>query len=108
MAMGAMIAGVKDAVCITGDFSFLAVGILGFNEPIIHGGPLKLIIFNNGKAHATGGQELNPDLLDNFCRSYRKSIVSIKMNSAKEEEIETELEKYLKRSELSVLILEIE
>jgi TPP-dependent indolepyruvate ferredoxin oxidoreductase alpha subunit len=107
MAMGAMIAGIKDAVSITGDFSFLAAGILGFNEAVLHNIPLKIIIFNNGKAHATGGQELNPILLESFCKSNMDTITRINLNSKKEPELEPLLENFLKKSTLSILVLDI-
>jgi TPP-dependent indolepyruvate ferredoxin oxidoreductase alpha subunit len=107
MAIGARIAGFKDAICVTGDFSFLAAGILGFNEGILHDIPLKIILFSNGKAHATGGQELNPAVLDSFRRSHSDSIISVKLSSAKEAQVEAELLKFLKRDSLSILILEI-
>ena len=107
MAIGAMLAGFKDSICITGDFSFLAAGILGFNEALIHNFSLKLIIFNNGKAHATGGQELNPVLMDSFCRSHKKLIIRLKLSSLGEDDIERELLKFQKKDGLSILILEI-
>ncbi len=107
MAIGAMLAGYKDAICITGDFSFFAAGILGFNEALSHNFPLKLIIFNNGKAHATGGQDLSPELIDSFCRSHKNSIIRLKLSSEVEKNIERELLKFLKKDKLSILILEV-
>ena len=107
MAIGAMIAGKNDAVSVTGDFSFLAAGILGFNEAVLHKIPLKLIIFNNGKAHATGGQKLNPSLMDSFRRGFNQSILDLKLSKAKESQIERVLCSFLKRKSLSILILDI-
>ena len=107
MAIGAMIAGIEDAVSVTGDFSFLAAGILGFNEAILHNIPLKIIIFNNGKAHATGGQELNAALMDSFRRAHKESILDLKLVNAKESQIDIVLNSFLKRDSLSILLLEI-
>lgn len=107
MAIGAMIAGFKDAVCITGDFSFLAAGILGFNEAINHNHPLKVILFNNRKAHATGGQELNSELINSFKRAHKKSITTLALSKASEVDIEEELLKFFRKDELAVLILDV-
>lgn len=107
MAIGAMIAGKKDAVSVTGDFSFLAAGILGFNEAVLHNIPLKLIIFNNGKAHATGGQKINPSLMDSFRRGFNQSILDLNLSEAKGSQIEKVLGSFLERKSLSILILEI-
>jgi TPP-dependent indolepyruvate ferredoxin oxidoreductase alpha subunit len=107
MAIGAMIAGKNDAVSVTGDFSFLAAGILGLNEAVLHTIPLKLIIFNNGKAHATGGQMINPSLMGSFRRGFSQSILDLKLLGAKESQIEKVLSTFLKRNSLSILILEI-
>ena len=106
MAIGAMIAGKNDAVSVTGDFSFLAAGILGFNEAVLHNIPLKLIIFNNGKAHATGGQKINPTLMDSFRRGFYESILDLNMSKAKKSEIEKTLGTFLERKSLSILILD--
>jgi TPP-dependent indolepyruvate ferredoxin oxidoreductase alpha subunit len=107
MAIGAMIAGINDSVSITGDFSFLAAGILGFNEAVLHNIPLKIIIFNNGKAHATGGQRINPALMESFRRAFNQSIIELKLAEAKGSHIEKVLKTFLKRNCLSILILDI-
>jgi hypothetical protein len=107
MAIGAMLAGKSDAIAMTGDFSFLAAGILGFNEAVMHELPLKLIIFNNGKAHATGGQELNPELLNHFKKAYKEHVINLKLKNIGEPEITSRLVKFLKQKKLSILVLEI-
>ncbi len=107
MAIGAMLAGKSDAIAMTGDFSFLAAGILGFNEAIIHEIPLKLIIFNNGKAHATGGQELHPQLLNHFKMAYKDHIFNLELKNIGVPEIRSSLLKFLKQKKLSILVLEI-
>ena len=107
MALGAMLAGREDAICVTGDFSFLAAGILGFNEAIFHKIPLKVIIFNNGKAHATGGQELNPDLMNNFKKTFKDNLFELTPGKSTDSKIESTLLHFLKSKKLSILILEI-
>lgn len=107
MAIGAMIAGFDDAVSVTGDFSFLAAGILGFNEAINLNIPLKIIICNNGKALATGGQQLNPALIESFRRSYVESIIDLKLLNSKDDLIEARLNQFLNSEKLSILMLEV-
>ncbi len=107
MAMGAMLAGKGDAIGVTGDFSFFAAGILGFNEAVMHEIPLKLIIFNNGKAHATGGQELNPQLFNHFKRAYKEHVFTLKLKNIGVPEIRSRLLKFLRQKKLSILVLEI-
>ena len=107
MAIGAMLAGKSDAIGMTGDFSFFAAGILGFNEAVMHEIPLKLIIFNNGKAHATGGQELQPQLLNHFKRAHKEHVFNLKLKNSGVPEIRSLLLKFLKQKKLSILVLEI-
>jgi len=56
LAIGAYLAGFQDTWALTGDFSFVAAGHLGLVEAIQRGIPLRVLIFNNGRAEATGGQ----------------------------------------------------
>jgi TPP-dependent indolepyruvate ferredoxin oxidoreductase alpha subunit len=66
MALGAHLAGAKRSWAFTGDFSFLAAGILGLNEIISKNAPVKVVIFNNGIAGATGGQEVPKRVFELF------------------------------------------
>lgn len=106
MAIGAYIAGIKDAVSITGDFSFFAAGILGLNEAIIHKIPLKVIIFNNGKAQATGGQTVDGALINNLTRSFPESISALKLNDSNPDEVKEKIKNLLSSTNLSILIVE--
>ncbi len=64
MALGALAAGVPEAWALAGDFSFLSMGPLALLEAVQRGLPLKVAIFANGVAAATGGQPVNLGLLD--------------------------------------------
>jgi len=107
MAIGAHIAGINDTICITGDFSFFSAGILGFQEALIHKIPLKLVIFDNRKASATGGQEISSILMEKFRAAHSSAIQTLDLTTAVDEQIEKSIKKLLLSKELSILILEV-
>ena len=80
MALGAYLAGAKNSWSITGDFSFLAAGILGFNEIISRNAPIKIVVFRNGIAGATGGQNIPSAVFDNFIKGHSHLINNIEHN----------------------------
>lgn len=106
MAAGALIAGVYNPICVTGDFSFLSAGVLGLQEAINCEIPVKIIIFNNGKAHATGGQKINPVLMENFKQGYAKYIKNIKL-SEQNKILKKEIRDFLKSKGTAILIVEV-
>jgi len=63
LALGALAGGERAAWAFTGDFSFLAAGHLGWLEARRWGLPLRVFLFDNGCARATGGQLVEPELL---------------------------------------------
>ncbi|MBF0104297.1 MAG: hypothetical protein HQM16_03110 [Deltaproteobacteria bacterium] len=73
-ALGAHMAGADKSWALTGDFSFLAAGILGMNEIVSREAPVKTIVFNNGIAGATGGQTIPHGVLANFIRGHSHYI----------------------------------
>ncbi|MFY7992533.1 MAG: thiamine pyrophosphate-dependent enzyme [Bacteriovoracaceae bacterium] len=107
MAVGAKIAGINDVVCITGDFSFLSAGILGFNEAFNCSIPIKIIIFSNGRAHATGGQKINPVLMNNFKIGFKKYIQTINLKKIEKKGLDKKIRTFLNEDKTSVLVLEV-
>ncbi len=85
MAIGAYLAGYTNAWAITGDFSFIAAGHLGLIEAWQRNIPLKVIIFNNQKAHTTGGQDITPGALQKVLEGFRDFIVEIDDPSNREQ-----------------------
>ena len=63
LALGALAGGEPSAWAFTGDFSFVAAGQLGWLEARRWGLPLRVFLFDNGCARATGGQAVEPELL---------------------------------------------
>lgn len=63
LALGALAGGLPEAWAVTGDFSFAAAGFLGWLEALQRGLPLRVLLFDNGCAQATGGQPVDGGLL---------------------------------------------
>jgi TPP-dependent indolepyruvate ferredoxin oxidoreductase alpha subunit len=84
MALGAYLAGANKSWSVTGDFSFLAAGILGMNEIISRNAPIKIVIFKNGIAAATGGQPIPENVFSNFVKGHEKYITFISKKDEKE------------------------
>jgi TPP-dependent indolepyruvate ferredoxin oxidoreductase alpha subunit len=70
LSIGAYLAGYRDVWAVTGDFSFIAAGHLGLLESWQRQIPLKVLIFNNGKAETTGGQPIPAGTLDKILKDY--------------------------------------
>ncbi|HXE73176.1 MAG TPA: thiamine pyrophosphate-dependent enzyme, partial [Candidatus Nitrosotenuis sp.] len=77
LALGAMLAGFQDVWAVTGDFSFVAAGHLGLLEAAGRGLPLKVLIFWNGRAAATGGQPVDPALFEGILAGYPGRVARV-------------------------------
>ena len=105
MAAGATLVGAKNAWSITGDFSFLAAGVLGVNECLSLQVPLKLIIFQNRVASATGGQPVSENLMNHFISSFHKDIVKIPISSPAQE-FQLQLERMQQSQKMEILLIQ--
>jgi len=85
LAMGASLAGFKNAWAFTGDFSFIAAGHIALIEAIMRKLPIKVLLFANGKAQTTGGQTLELELMERILKGYEPYIRRI-ANPADESE----------------------
>jgi TPP-dependent indolepyruvate ferredoxin oxidoreductase alpha subunit len=74
MAAGAISAGVRKAWAITGDWTFIAAGHLGLHEAFHQGLPVKVLIFHNRAAVATGGQVLDEPLFERLLTGYPEFV----------------------------------
>ncbi|NOX18784.1 MAG: hypothetical protein GXO87_10955 [Chlorobi bacterium] len=77
LAIGAYLAGRRDVWAMTGDFGFLASGHLGLLEIIEREIPIKIVIFYNKAAAATGGQIIHKKLMYRLLAGYDNSILQI-------------------------------
>lgn len=106
MALGAFMAGAKKSWAVSGDFSFLAAGILGLNEIVSANAAIKLVIFNNGIAGATGGQKVPSSVMAKFINSYKEDIHEIN-NKMSKDVLHKELEKINESNKLEIVIFTV-
>ncbi len=105
LAIGAYLAGYHHTWALTGDFSFIAAGQLGLVEAIQRAIPLKVVIFHNGTAQATGGQPIPPHLLDRVLEGYASSIRYIR-NPQDSGKLTTVLDEASHAQELRIIVAE--
>lgn len=105
LAIGAMLAGKNGVWAGTGDFSFIAAGHLGLIEATIRRLPLKLFILDNGAAVATGGQRVEPGMLDCVLAGYTNAIRRIVL-PAEHEQIREVLQEAAAATEMRIVIVE--
>jgi TPP-dependent indolepyruvate ferredoxin oxidoreductase alpha subunit len=70
LAIGAHLAGEGPVWAMTGDFAFLSAGHLGLLEAVQRGVPIRVAIFADGRAEATGGQPVPLALIQRVLRGY--------------------------------------
>lgn len=74
LGVGARLVRDRDVWSLTGDFSFLAAGSLGLLEVLQRRLPLKVVLFKNRRAAATGGQPVSASLLETVLAGYGDRI----------------------------------
>lgn len=84
LAMGALEGGAASAWAFCGDFAFASAGIVGWLEAIRLDSAVQVFIFDNGRAAATGGQDLGslvPQLISlGPCKTWQVPGQPIKLN----------------------------
>jgi len=104
-AIGAYLAGNKHVWAITGDFAFIACGNLGLIEAINRNVAIKVVIFDNGKSGATGGQPLHPGLTRKLLESYAGNVTKIELVNTGSEKLDTILSETAQSNQLEILHL---
>ena len=104
LAMGAYLAGHKHAWALTGDCGFIAAGHIGLLEAVNRELPVKVVIFNNKKASATGGQKIDKKLLLRILSPYERSTKHIH-NAADPIEISEVLDEAISADELRIIVV---
>jgi TPP-dependent indolepyruvate ferredoxin oxidoreductase alpha subunit len=104
LAMGAYLAGNRYTWALTGDFGFIAAGHIGLLEASLRQIPLKVVIFNNKQAAATGGQPIHVTTLYKILAGYEKYIKNI---SNPDDPFETSeiLDEAIQADELRIIIV---
>lgn len=105
LALGAQMAGKKDTWAVTGDFSFLAAGHYGILEAVQRQLPLKLALFANGKASATGNQTIPSGLLESVLAPYARAVREIRLPTASREELERVVMEAHQSPEMRILLI---
>lgn len=77
LAIGAYLAGYKNVWAVSGDFGFIASGHISLLEAVLREIPLKIFIFNNKSASATGGQDIDSRALSLILKSYNNYLLEI-------------------------------
>lgn len=105
LAIGAYLAGNKKVWALTGDFGFLSAGHLGLIEAVNRQIPVKVIIFNNKSAAATGGQKIDKKLMLRILAGYDHFINHI-TNPSDPFEIESVLKEVAAKDELQIVVVD--
>lgn len=74
MAVGAIQAGARKVWALTGDWAFTAAGHLGLHEAFHLGIPVKVLLFHNHVALATGGQPMDEALFERLLKVYSEFL----------------------------------
>ncbi|PSQ87783.1 MAG: hypothetical protein BRD30_08190 [Bacteroidetes bacterium QH_2_63_10] len=77
LALGAEAVGETPAWAVTGDFGFVAAGHLGLLDARQRGLPLNVVLLENHRAHATGGQPVSEDAVDTVLGGYTDHVISL-------------------------------
>ena len=105
LAIGAYLAGNRNVWALTGDFGFIAAGHLGMLEATLRELPLKIVIFNNKIAAATGGQQIPKTTLLRILAGYNKFMRSI-TDAQDPFEIKDVLEEASSADELRIIVVD--
>lgn len=105
LAIGASLAGYDDVWALTGDFSFIAAGLLGLPEAVQRHIPLKIVILYNGKAETTGGQPIPAGTLERTLRGYERFVRYINDPSDRRE-LERVLSEAREANELRIVVVD--
>ncbi|KUG25734.1 hypothetical protein ASZ90_004433 [hydrocarbon metagenome] len=105
LAIGAYLAGNKNVWALTGDFGFLSAGQLGLMEAVNRQVPIKVVIFNNKSAAATGGQKIDKKLMLRVLAGYDQFLSHISSPSDPFE-IESVLKEVNDSNELKIVVID--
>ena len=104
LAIGAYLAGNRYTWAMTGDFGFIAAGHIGLLETSLRHIPLKIVIFNNKQAAATGGQPIHRTTLYKILAGYENYIRNIS-NPEDPFEVTEILDEAAQADELRIIIV---
>lgn len=103
LAIGAYLSGFKNVWALSGDFGFISAGTIGLIELLQRELPIKVLLFYNKQAAATGGQIINKKILLHLLAGFEKFILHI-ANPSDPLEIENVLQEANNSNELKIII----
>ncbi len=106
LACGLYLAGHTNAWAVCGDFAFIAAAHLGLPEALQRQIPLKVIVFHNDIAAATGGQPIQPDVFEHVLGGWRDYVRSVRHDAAPAE-IEQVLAEAKASGRLEIIVVEV-
>ena len=106
LAIGLHLAGHSNTWAICGDFAFIAAAHAGLPEALQRNIPLKIIVFNNRVAAATGGQPAQPGVFEHVIGGWRDFVRSIP-SDAPPAEIDQLFSEVAASSRLEIVIVEV-
>lgn len=77
LALGALASGTETAWAVTGDFGFVAAGHLGLLEARARDLPLRVLLLQNGRAQATGGQPVPLDAVETVLAGHQDAVIDL-------------------------------
>ena len=106
LAAGLYLSGHTNAWAVCGDFAFIAAAHLGLPEALQRDIPLKILVFHNGVAAATGGQPIRPDVFENVLGGYQKYVRPLRFD-ADPAELEKALAEAKASPRLELVVVEV-
>ena len=106
LAAGLQLSGHTNAWAVCGDFAFIAAAHLGLPEALQRNLPLKILVFHNGVAAATGGQPIRPDVFENVLGGYQSYVRHLRFD-ADPAELEKALAEAKASPRLELVVVEV-
>ncbi len=103
LAIGAYLSGFKNVWALTGDFGFISAGHLGLLEAVQRETPIKIVIFYNKEASATGGQTIHKNIIMRLLAGYEKYIIHL-TNPSDPFEVSEKLEELNNAESMKILL----
>ena len=105
LAVGAYFAGFKNVWALSGDFGFISAGMVGLVEALQREIPLKIMIFYNKQAAATGGQKIDKKILRHILAGFERFMLHIS-NPSDPFEIENVIKEADAANELRIIVVD--
>ena len=103
LAVGAFLSGFKNVWALTGDFGFISAGHLGLLEAIQRETPIKVVIFYNKQASATGGQTIHKNIMRRLLAGYQNYLIHLS-NPSDPFEVSEKLDELNQSDTLKILL----